>query len=161
MLQWEITNTFKIQSQQRKDKNHVEISELKILYNQNKRTTEGLTSRREMKVSKFKVRTQKLPNLNKMKRPWCWERLRAGGEGDNRGWDGWMASPTWSTWVWVDSGSWWWTGRPGVLWFIGSQRVGHNWVTERNWTKLPSKQRKTDLLKWQSLRDQTKNLKYH
>ena len=50
-----------------------------------------------------------------LKRPWCWERLRAGGEEDDRGWDGWMASPTRCTYVWVDSGSWWWTGRPGVL----------------------------------------------
>ena len=57
-------------------------------------------------------------------------RLRAGGEGDDRGWDGWMASPTWWTWVWVESWSWWWTGRPGMLWFMGSQRVGHDWVTE-------------------------------
>ena len=61
------------------------------------------------------------------------ERLRA-GEGDNRGWDGWMVSPTQWTWVWVDSGSWWWTGKPGVVWFMGSQRVRHNWVTEWNWT---------------------------
>ena len=51
-------------------------------------------------------------------------------EGDGRGWDGWMASLTWWTWVWVNSGSLWWTGRPGVLWFMGSQRVGHNWATE-------------------------------
>ena len=58
----------------------------------------------------------------------------AGGEGDDRGWDGWIASPTRWTWVWLDSGSWWWTGRPGVLWFMGSQRVGHDWVTELNWT---------------------------
>ena len=65
-----------------------------------------------------------------LKRPWCWERLRAGGEGGNRGWDGWMASPTQFTWVWVDSGSWWWTGRHGVLWFTGLQRVGHDWVNE-------------------------------
>ena len=55
--------------------------------------------------------------------------------GDDRGWDGWMASPTQWTWVWVDSGSWWWTGRPGVLWFMGSQRVGYNWETELNWTE--------------------------
>ena len=48
------------------------------------------------------------------------------------GWDGWMASLTRWTWVWVNSGSWWWTGRPGVLWFMGSQRVGHDWVTELN-----------------------------
>ena len=52
------------------------------------------------------------------------------------GWDGWMASPTWWTWVWVNSRSWWWTGRPGVLRFTGSQRVGHDWATEQNWTEL-------------------------
>ena len=46
------------------------------------------------------------------KRPWSWERLRVGGEGDDRGWDGWMASPTQWTWVWVNSGNWWWTGKP-------------------------------------------------
>ena len=68
------------------------------------------------------------------KRPWCWEGLGAGGEGDDRGWDGWMASLTQWTWVWVNSGNWWWTGRPGVLRFMGSQRVGHDWVTELNWT---------------------------
>ena len=72
--------------------------------------------------------------LTHLKRPWCWERLRA-GEGDDRGWDGWMASPTQWTWVWVDSGSWWWTARPGVLRFMGSQRVGHDWATELNWTE--------------------------
>ena len=71
--------------------------------------------------------------LTHWKRPWCWEGLGAGGEGDNRGWDGWMASPTQCTWVWVKSGSWWWTGRPGMLWFTGSQRVGHDWVTKLNW----------------------------
>ena len=64
------------------------------------------------------------------------ERLKVGEKGDDRGWDGWMASPTQWTWVWVNSGSWWWTGRPGVLWFMGSQRVGHDWVTELNWTEL-------------------------
>ena len=67
-------------------------------------------------------------------RLWCWERLKAGREGDDRGWNGWMASPTWWTWVWVDSGSWWWTGRPGVLRFMRSQRVRHDWATELNWT---------------------------
>ena len=67
---------------------------------------------------------------------WCWEGLGAGGEGDDRGWDGWMASPTRWTWVWVNSGSWWWTGRPGVLWFMGSQRVGHDWATQLNWTDI-------------------------
>ena len=63
---------------------------------------------------------------------WCWEGLGAGGEGDDRGWNGWMASPTRWTWVWVNSWSWWWTGRPGVLRFMGSQRDGHNWATELN-----------------------------
>ena len=67
------------------------------------------------------------------KDPDAGEGLGAGGEGDDRGWGGWMASPTWWAWVWVNSGSWWWTGRPGVLLFIGSQRVGHDWVTELNW----------------------------
>ena len=62
--------------------------------------------------------------------------IGAGEEGDDRGWDGWMASLTWCTWVWVNSGSWWWTGRPGVLWFMGSQRVRHDWATEMNWTEL-------------------------
>ena len=70
------------------------------------------------------------------KRPWCWERLKAGGEGDDRRWDGWMASPTRWTWVWASSGSWWWTGRPGMLQSMGSQRVGHNWATELNWIRL-------------------------
>ena len=66
-----------------------------------------------------------------------WEILRAGGEGDNGGWDGWMASPTRWTWVWVNSRSWWWTRKPGVLWFMGSQRVRHNWLTElmTDWCK--------------------------
>ena len=59
----------------------------------------------------------------------------AGGEGDDRGWDGWMASLTRCAWVWVNFRSWWWTGRPGVLWFMGSQRVGHDWATELNWTE--------------------------
>ena len=64
------------------------------------------------------------------KRPWCWERLRAGGEGDDRGREGWMASLTGCTWVWASSRSWWWTGKPGMLQSMGSQRVRHNWVTE-------------------------------
>ena len=68
-------------------------------------------------------------------RPWCWEGLRSGGEGDDRGWDGWMASLTPWAWVWVNYGSLWWTGRPGVLQFTGTQRVRHNWVTELNWTE--------------------------
>ena len=64
---------------------------------------------------------------------WCWEGLGAGGEGDDRGWDGWLVSPIQCTWVWVNSRSWWWTGRPGVLRFMGSQRVGLDWATELNW----------------------------
>ena len=71
--------------------------------------------------------------LTHLKRPWCWERLRAGGEGDNTVWDGWMASLTQWTWVWVNSRSWWRTGSPGVLRFMGSQRVRHDWATELNW----------------------------
>ena len=74
--------------------------------------------------------------LTHLKRPWCCERLRAGGEGDDRGWDGWIALPTQWTWVWVNSGCLWWTGRPGVLRFMGSQRVWQDWVTERNWARL-------------------------
>ena len=73
--------------------------------------------------------------LTHWKRPWCWEGLGAGGEGDDRGWDGWMASPTRWTWVWVNFGSWWWTGRLGVLQFMRSQKVGHDWATELNWTE--------------------------
>ena len=69
------------------------------------------------------------------KRLWCWEGLWAGGEGDDRGWDGWMPSLTRWTWVWMNFGSWWWTGRPSMLWFMGSQRVGHDWATELNQTE--------------------------
>ena len=68
---------------------------------------------------------------------WCKElthlkRLKVGGEGDDRGWDGWMVSPTQWTWVWVNSRSWWWTGKPGVLQSMGSQKVRHDWATELN-----------------------------
>ena len=72
--------------------------------------------------------------LTRLKTLWCWERLKAGGEGDDRGWDGGIASPTQRTWVWVNSQSWWWTGKPGVLQSTGLQRVRHNWVTELSWT---------------------------
>ena len=74
--------------------------------------------------------------LTHWKRPWCWDRLKAAGERDNRAWDGWMASPTQWTWVWVNSRSWWWTGRPSVLQSMGSQRVKHDWATQLNWTEL-------------------------
>jgi len=76
--------------------------------------------------------------LTHWKRAWCWERSKVGEEWDNRGWDGWMASLTQWTWVWVDSRSCWWTGRPGVLQSMGSQRVRYDWVTELNWTALTS-----------------------
>ena len=87
--------------------------------------------------------------LTHLKRPWCWERLKAGGEGDDRGWEGWMASPTQWTWVWVDSGSWWWNGRPDALRFIGSQRVRHDWATEVNWTDTVIALRMLNVTSWQ------------
>jgi len=71
--------------------------------------------------------------LTHWKRLCCWERLKA-GKGDYRGQDGWMASPTWWIWVWASSGSWWWTGEPGVLQSMGSQRVRHDWKTELKWS---------------------------
>ena len=74
--------------------------------------------------------------LTHWKRPWCWVRLKVGGEGDSRGWDGWIASWTQWTWIWVSSRSWWWTGEPGVLQSTGLQGVRHNWATELNWTEL-------------------------
>ena len=77
------------------------------------------------------------------KRPWCWERLKTGGKGDNRGWDGWMASPTQWTWVWINSRSWWWTGKPAMLQYIGLQRVRHDWATELRWNSY-----KNYLLTW-------------
>ena len=74
--------------------------------------------------------------VDSLEKVWCWESLGAGGRRDNRGWDGWKASLTRWTWVWVNSGRWWWTGRPGVLQFMGLQRVGYDWVTELNWTEI-------------------------
>ena len=69
-----------------------------------------------------------------LERPWYWERLRAGVEGDDRGWDGWMASLTQWTWFWASSGSWWCTGKSGILQSMGWQRIRHDWATELNWT---------------------------
>ena len=74
------------------------------------------------------------PTLSK--RPWCWERLKARGEGNNRGRDGWLASLSQQTWVWASSGSWWWTGKTGMLQSMGSPRVGHDWETKLNWYYL-------------------------
>ena len=73
--------------------------------------------------------------LTHWKGPWCWARLKT-GEGDDREWDGWMASETWWTWVWVSSRSWCWTGKPGMLQSMGLQRVRHDWATELNWTEM-------------------------
>ena len=78
--------------------------------------------------------------LTHWKRPWCWERLKAGGEGDDRGWDAWMASLALWTWVWVNSGSWWWTGKPGMLWSMGHKESDTTeWL---NWTDVVFQQRK-------------------
>ena len=74
--------------------------------------------------------------LTHLKRPWCWERLKVGGEGDDRGWDGWMALLALWAWVWVSSGSWWWTRKPGVLQSIGLQRVRHDWAAKLNRCQL-------------------------
>jgi len=82
---------------------------------------------------KFQYFGHLMRRANSLEKPWCWERLKVGGEGSNRGWDGWMESLTRWTWVWVNSRSWWWTGRPGVLQFMGSQRVRHDWAIELNW----------------------------
>ena len=71
-----------------------------------------------------------------LKRPWCWERLKVGGEGVERGWDGRMATPNEWTWVWVNSRNWWWMGKPGMLQSMGSQSVRHDWVTELIWIYL-------------------------
>ena len=100
----------------------------------------------------LKLKLQYLGHLmwrtDSLERPWRWERLKAEGEGDDRGWDGWMASPTRGTWAWVNSGSWWWTGRPGVLQSMGLQRVGRDWATELNWTEAASAPKTPCLRSW-------------
>ena len=85
----------------------------------------------KLKLQYYGHLMQRTDSLEKI---WCWERLNTGGEGNDRGWDGWMASLTRRTWVWASSGRWWWTGKPGLLQSMGSQRVGHDWMTELNWT---------------------------
>ena len=83
-------------------------------------------------INRGKYFGHRCEELTHWKRPWCWERLKAGGEGDDRGWDNWVASPMWWTWVSANCGSWWWTGRPGVLQSMGSQsRTRLN-----DWTEL-------------------------
>ena len=91
---------------------------------------EGLTLK--LKFQYFCHLMQKLTHL---KRPWCWERLKAGGERDDKRWDGWTASLTRWIWVWVNSRRWWWIGKPGMLQSMGSQRVRHDWATELNCLK--------------------------
>ena len=91
-------------------------------------------------VSDFIFGGSKIPEgacSHKIKRltPWCWERLKMRGEGDNRGWNGWVASPSWCTWDWVNSGSWWWTVRPVVVQSMGSQWGWHHWATELKWNQ--------------------------
>jgi len=86
--------------------------------------------------------------LTHWKRPWCWERLKARGEGDHRGWDHWMASPSQWPWVWVSSRNWWWTGKHGILQSMGSQKVGYDWVTELNWMAESEEQLKSLLIRW-------------
>ena len=87
----------------------------------------------KLKLQYFGHLMQKADSFEK---PWCWEKLKAGGEGDSRGWDGWMASPTQWRWFWVNSESWWWTGRPGVLQSIGLWWVERDWESELNWITL-------------------------
>ena len=82
--------------------------------------------------------------LTLWKRSWCWERLKAGGEGVDRGWDGWIASPTWWTWVWASFRTWWWIGKPGVLQSLGFQRVGQGWVTKLTWRNLILQMKRMD-----------------
>jgi len=115
-----------------------------------KYSLEGLMLK--MKLQSFGHLRQRADSL---KRPWFWERLKVRGEGDDRGWDGWMASTTQWTWVWANSGRWWRTGKPSVLQSMGSQRVGHNWVTEqqRNISKIIHVGCKEELLtvqKWKN-----------
>ena len=115
----------------------------KGLLSQAKEISPGCSLEGMMLKLKLRTLATSCEELTDWKRLWCWEGLGAGGEGDDGGWDGWMTSLTWWMWVWVNSGSWWWTGRPGVLWFMGSQRVGHDWATEMtDWSRhlvaLPS-----------------------
>ena len=91
---------------------------------------EGLMLKLKLQYSGYLIRR------TNWKRPWCWQKLKAGGEGDDGGWDGWMASLTQWTWIWASSRSWCWTGRPGMLQSMGLQRIICDWPTELNWTVL-------------------------
>ena len=99
-----------------------------------KEISPGISLEGMMQKLKLQYFGHLMRRVDSWKRLWCWEGLGAGGEGDDRGWDGWMASPTQWTWIWVNSGSWWWTGRPGLLRFMGSQsRTRLSDWTELNW----------------------------
>ena len=99
-----------------------------------KEISPGCSLEEMMLKLKFQYFGHLMQRADSFEKTLMWERLRAGGKGDDRGWDGWMASSTQWTWVWVEPGSWWWTGRPGVLRFMELERVRHGWVTELNWT---------------------------
>ena len=100
-----------------------------------KEISPGISLERMMLKLKLQYFGHLMRRADSLEKTWCWEGVGEGGEGNNKGWEGWMASLTPRRWVWVNSGSWWWTGRPGVLRFMGSQRVGHDWATELNWTE--------------------------
>ena len=128
---------------------HLDCQEIKLVHpkgNQSKYSLAGLMLK--LKLQYFGHLMRRADSLEKTL---MLERLRAGGGGDDRGWDGWMASPTRWAWVWANSRSLWWTGRPDVLRFMGSQRIGHDWGTELpelNWNWLCKKCQK-DLAKWE------------
>ena len=98
----------------------------------NQSILKGVSPEYSLEGLMLKLKLQWCEELTHWKRPWCWERLNAGGEGDDRGRDSWMASPTRWTWVWASSGSWWWTGKPGVLQSMGSQ----SWTLLSDWSEL-------------------------
>ena len=120
----------------------------KILYSVKNYMSRGRAKSRQLDIKKDWLPTKLMENIDidffgqLLRRADSFEKtlmlgkIEGRGEGYNRGWDGWMASPIQWTWVWVDSRSWWRTGRPGMLRFMGSQRVGHDWATELNWTEL-------------------------
>ena len=89
-----------------------------------------------------------------LKRPWCWESLKA-GEGADRGWDSWTASPTQWTWVRINSQRWWWTGKPGVLQSLGSRRVWHDWATELTYMESKKQYKGTYFKNWLTYIKQT------
>ena len=127
-----------------KKANHLRTNVIELWFGEDSWESLGLQGDQVLHIY-WKVLKLKLQNFghlmwraDSVEKLWCWERLKAEGEGDDRGWGGRMASPNWWTWVWVNSRSWWWTGKPGVLRFMGSLRVRHDWATELNWTEMVS-----------------------